>query len=103
MSKNPILNAGAAFLYICGVAGLINWLTRINKPDNEPFFGPVLFLSLFTLSAAMMGYIFALNPIQLFLDGEKKQAVRLFIQTILSFAVLTLVVATLFLTGAIGR
>lgn len=48
---------------------------------------PVAFLSLFVFSAASMGYIFFYQPFQLFLEGEKKAAVDLFLKTLVTFAI----------------
>jgi hypothetical protein len=42
-----------------------------------------------------MGYLFLSQPIQLFLDGKKKQAVSLFLQTLGVFACITLVAVVL--------
>jgi len=39
-------------------------------------------LSLFTLSAAVMGYLFAAEPIMMYLDGKKKEAVNFFFTTV---------------------
>lgn len=58
-------------------------------------------ISLFTLSAAVMGYLFFSQPLQMYLDGSKKSAVKLFLQTIVSFAVLTILAFAVLLTGII--
>lgn len=51
---------------------------------------PIIMLSLFTLSAAIMAYIFGYQPLQLFLDGKKKDAVSLFLKTVGIFGGITL-------------
>jgi hypothetical protein len=68
-----------------------------NKPDT--IFDPIAFLSLFTLSAASMGYFFVYQPVQLYLDGKKKAATSLFVRTLLVFAGITVVIFTLLLSG----
>jgi hypothetical protein len=89
MSKNPIVNAISAFLYILLVAGIMRMTTTLaSHPDT--FVAPLAVLSLFTFSAAVMGYIFCYQPVMLYLDGKKKQAVKLFAQTVLGFGVITL-------------
>ena len=60
---------------------------------------PIAVLSLFTLSAALMGYFFLYQPVQLYLDGKKKEATSLFIRTILVFAIFTGAIFILFLSG----
>jgi hypothetical protein len=58
-----------------------------NQPDK--WFSGIAFISLVTLSVAMMGYFFAFKPLQMYLDGDKKQAVSFFIKTLATFAVIT--------------
>jgi hypothetical protein len=62
-------------------------------------YAPIVIISLFTLSAAMMGYLFLFQPLQLYLDGKKKLAVNLFIQTLATFAGLTALFLVLYFTG----
>ncbi len=92
MTKNPLLNAGAAFTYIIGVASLIFILTKTasDQPDNN-FLIPIFMLSLLVLSAAAMSYIFFYTPITLLLKGEQKLAVNLFLKTVGYFAGFTVI------------
>ena len=101
MSKKPIINAISASVYILLVASAIRFVSKTqgNKPDT--FFAPVAFLSLLTLSAAIMAYLFFYQPLQLFIDGKKKEAVNLFIQTVGIFGAITLVVWILIFSGLI--
>lgn len=99
MTKNPFVNAFCAIAYIVLVGVVMNFVsqTQSNKPDTA--FAPIAFLSLLTLSAALMGSFFLYQPVQFFLDGKKKEATKLLLQTILVFAAITAVIFTLFLTG----
>ena len=101
MTKNPILNAIGASTYIFLVASVIRFIsqTQGNKPDT--FFAPVAFLSLLTLSVVLMAYLFFYQPLQLFIEGKKKEAVRLLIQTVGVFGVITVVVWILIFSGLI--
>jgi len=57
----------------------------------EGIVGMSLFLLLFVLSASVVGLLVFLKPIQLYLDGMKKEGVKLLISTVgflLLFAVL---------------
>lgn len=101
MSKNPIINALSAAAYIAIVASVMNFITHTqrNKPDTA--FAPVVVLSMLTLSAAIMAYLFFYQPLQLLIEGKKKEAVNLFVQTIGVFAVFTAVVLTLLFSGFI--
>ena len=97
MTKNPILNALSALLYITLVACVMFYAIEKTTP-NKSVLVPLAVLSLFTLSAAVMGYIFLYQPFQLYFDGKKKQAVNLVFQTIAAFAVITAIIFTLVVT-----
>lgn len=101
MSKNPIVNAVSASGYIVLVVAVMTFVsqTQRNKPDT--FFAPITLLSVLTLSVAVMAYLFFYQPLLLFINGEKKEAVRLFIKTVGIFAVFTSVLLILLLSGLI--
>jgi SNF family Na+-dependent transporter len=91
MNKNSYLNAVLASAYIVCMATLLqNGRYIFGEQDN--FLSPIIFLSLFVLSAALMGYLFIGEPVQLFLDGHKKQALTFFWQTVSTFAGITVVI-----------
>jgi len=50
-------------------------------------------LSLLVLSVTVMGYLFILVPVQLYIDGAKKEAVSFFLRTVGWFAAITAVLA----------
>ncbi len=101
MSKNPIINASSASAYIFLVAIIFNFVSHTQKNKPDTFIAPVGFLSLLTLSAAIMAYIFFYQPLQLFIEGKKKEAVNLFIQTVGIFGAITIVVWILIFSGLI--
>ena len=100
MTKHPILNAVAATAYITLVASVMTWGSTI-APKHDTFLTPIAIISLFTLSAAVMGYIFCYQPMQLYFDGKKKAAVHLFLQTVAIFAIFTIVALVLVFSGVI--
>lgn len=100
MTKNPILNALAAGFYILAVT-LIMTLGTQDLPQEDTIIAPIAMLSLFTLSAAVMGYIFCYQPFILYFDGKKKQALDLFIRTVGFFGVFTLGILLLLFSGII--
>ncbi len=96
MTQNPFINALAASAYIALVA-----LGISSIPPHEPMlriFGPLLFLSLFVLSAAIVGYILLLEPGLMILRGQTREGITFFLKTIASFAVLTAIAGALALT-----
>lgn len=93
MTKNPIINSLIASFYIFTITGLMTWGTSMVNP-KDTFIAPVAMISLFTLSAAVMGYLFLYQPIQLYFDNKKKAAVRLFLQTVGFFGIITFLTLT---------
>ncbi len=89
-SKKPLINSFYAEIYILVLASVLHFFGKPNTPDT--FLDPVIFLSVFVLSAAIMGYLFIGEPLQLYLSGDKRQAVSFFLKTVASFAIITLVV-----------
>ncbi|KXK09201.1 MAG: hypothetical protein UZ21_OP11001000259 [Microgenomates bacterium OLB22] len=98
MTKNPIINALSATAYIIIVA---NVMFYIMDGVEDTILIPIFVLSLLTLSALVMGYVFFLQPVLLYLEGNKKDAVTLFGQSIGAFATITLVILGLVASGVL--
>jgi hypothetical protein len=98
MSKNPFINSLTASAYIVLIVLVMNLGTKMIGQTNS-FMAPIAVISLFTLSAAVMGYLFCYQPVQLYFDGKKKQAVRLFLQTVLVFGIITALFLILLFAG----
>ncbi|MDD2822560.1 MAG: hypothetical protein PHQ59_00600 [Candidatus Daviesbacteria bacterium] len=101
MTKNPIINALSASAYIILVVSVMTFITQPlrNKPDT--FFAPITALFVLTLSVSVMAYLFFYQPLLLFIEGKKKEAVNLFIKTVGIFAVITAVILILLFSGLI--
>lgn len=98
MTKNPFINAASATLYITFVALFMFYGNKFFGP-KDTILTPIAAISLFTLSAAVMGYLFLYQPLLLLIDGHKKSAVNLFLQTLAVFAGITLLVFVLLFLG----
>lgn len=98
MSKNPLINGLAASVYILLIVTVMNYGMKM-VPHPNTFMAPIAVISLFTLSAAVMGYLFCYEPIQLYFDGKKKQAISLFGQTVVVFACITALTLVLLFAG----
>ena len=94
MTKNPFVNCVSALLYIVIVASVMFFGVNHKESVNSVIV-PITMLSVFTLSAAVMGYIFLYHPLMFYLDGKKKEAVNLFLKTLGSFAIITVVTLAL--------
>lgn len=101
MFVNPLFNALLATGYIVLVSTLMNFVTASLKDKPDTFFAPVAFLSLFTLSVAVMAFLFFYRPLILLIDGNKKLAVEFFLKTVGFFGIITLVVWILLYSGII--
>jgi len=97
MIKNPVLNAVVVVTYIAVISSFLNYAPQIFGKGEDTLLVPMVMLSLFVLSAAVMGYLFCYQPAQLFLDGHKQEATKLFLGTLCTFAVITaILLGTLF-------
>ena len=97
MSKNPFVNSFLAITYIILLVLVMDFGTRMAGQQNS-FIVPVAIISLFTLSAAVMGYLFCFQSIQLYFEGKKKQAIKLFLQTVGVFGGITMLILGLLFT-----
>lgn len=82
--KTPLLNALLASLYIILIVSSIYYAPRFVEPEESVLI-PITFLSLFVLSAAVMGFLFLSQPLQLLASGERKEAVLFFLKTVAVF------------------
>ncbi len=89
MNKSPLLGALLASLYINIVVLIIFYGGQYASNTPDTLLIPVAMLSLFVLSAAVMGYLFLSEPLQLFFDGKKQEAINLFLKTVAIFAGIT--------------
>ena len=99
MSKNPFLNALAAIIYIILIVTVIDYGMKLTSDREETIVIPIAMISLFTLSTAVMGYLFLYEPFKLHFDGNKLGAIKLFLQTVLIFAVITAIIFILLFSG----
>ena len=99
MSKKPIVNALGAVIYIVSIVSVMHLITTTLRDKPDTFFAPAVFLSLVTLSASVMAYLFFYQPIQLLIDGKRQQAVALFVQTIGVFGLMTVVALGMLFAG----
>jgi predicted membrane channel-forming protein YqfA (hemolysin III family) len=101
MSRNPIINALSASAYIILGVTVMTFVTQPLKNKPDTIFAPIVFLSLLTLSVAVMAFLFFYQPLQLFIEGKKKEAVDLFVKTVGIFAAFTAVFLILIFSGVL--
>src|SRR4030043_1402102 len=101
MSKNPFINALSASAYIILIVSVMTFVTQPLKNKPDTFFAPITFLSVLTLSVAVMAFLFFYQPLQLFIEGKRKEAVNLFVKTVGIFAAFTILALILLFYGLI--
>ncbi len=99
MSKNPLINALSAALYIGLISAGVYFSSGFEAKEFSVLM-PMFMLSLLSLSVAVMACVFFYQPVQMYLDGHKAAAGKLLLQTIGCFAGITAVVALALLLSA---
>ena len=99
MSKNPFINAVSASAYIVLVVLVMTLGVKVASSKPDTILAPMAAVSVFTLFAAVMGYLFVYQPAQLYFDGKKKQAIDLFLKTVAVFAGITVIILVLAFSG----
>ncbi len=94
MTKNPQVNALGAGLYIVFVVLLITYGPTFVRDEPDTIFAPIAMLSLLVLSVVFMGYTFFFQPVLMYIDGQKREAIELFTKTLFTFAAVTAIVVT---------
>ena len=88
--KRGFLNALATGAYVATLVTLIlNGEKLFGTIDN--ILGPIAFLLVFVVSASITGSLVLGKPILMYLDGQKKEAVKLFMYTIGSLAIIAII------------
>ncbi len=97
MKKNIILNAVrnaiSMFAYVTAIGLFMSNASHILGP-KDTLFTPVAVLMLLVFSAALMAILLFGQPVIWYLDGRKKEAVRLLSYTMVALSALTFIVFT---------
>jgi hypothetical protein len=84
--KKPFLHALGAALYIVVIVLVIQFFGSALKDQKDTVIIPMTMLSLFVLSAAVMGYLFLSEPLYLLAENKKKEAIAWFGKVVGFFA-----------------
>jgi len=96
--RYSFIHALGVLIYVSLVALLMNYGNDIFGKINNVW-GPIAFLLLFVLSALIVGMLVLVKPIILYLDGKKKEAIKLLIYTaawLLIFTLIALLILIIF-------
>ncbi len=103
MFNNPFITALGASAYIFLVVGIMNYVSHMLRDKPDTFLAPLTALFMLTLSVAVMAYCFFYQPLQLFIEGKKKEALQFFVRTVGIFSIFTAVVLIFLLSGIIKK
>lgn len=87
--KRGVANALTAFAYVIAVVLFMSGAGKLFGSREPGILAPIGMLMLFVLSAAVMGLLIFGAPVMLYIDGKKKEAVRLVAWTVGSLAAIT--------------
>ena len=76
-----LLSALGVATYVFLVSFALNNASRIFGQEDNKLFAPVFFLLLFVLSALITGSLILAKPVMLFIEGAKKEAIKLLFYT----------------------
>lgn len=93
--KKPFVYALVAAVYIAFIVLLVQTVTSLWQ--RETILIPMTMLGLFVLSAAVMGFLFLSEPLKLFMENKKHEAVVFFAKVVGFFACFEIVFAVLIL------
>lgn len=101
LQKEAIKNASLTTLYIILVASFMFYAQNAKLGmKNQTILIPITILLLFVTSAAITGYLIFGKPVIFYLDGKKKEALNLLLQTLISLTILTIIgILTLIFLG----
>ncbi len=89
--KKSFVYALSAFAYIVSLVSFVNFIVNSSIfPKKDNILMPMAMLCMLVLSASIMGFLFLSEPLMLYIDGKKKEAVTFFGKTIGFFASLVL-------------
>lgn len=95
--KLGFLQALGVTIY-CSLIGIIFWQGPHIFPKVNPYFGPVMFLLLFSTSALICGLTVFYRPYKLFFAGKKQEAISVVIATTLWLFLFLLIAFLLMIT-----
>ena len=87
--KTAFLNAVLTTLYIVGVGCFMYYGSLVKIGRNNTFLVPITLLLLFVMSASITGFLIFGKPAQMYIDGKKKEALSLLMQTLVFFSIIT--------------
>ena len=95
INKDALKNAALTAGYIALVGSFMFFSAQAKIGRANFILIPISLLMLFVCSAAITGYLIFGKPVQMYIDGKKKEALSLISHTLLYFAAITVVAVVL--------
>jgi hypothetical protein len=92
--KSSLRNSLGTTVYVAIVALIIYNAEKIFGTMKN-IIGPIAFLLLFVTSAAITGFLVLGQPIILYLDNQKREAIKLFVYTVVWLFIFTIIALAL--------
>jgi hypothetical protein len=89
--KTALINALATAIYIVAVGSFMFFGSQIKLGRVNIILVPITLLLLFVFSAALTGFLIFGKPAQMYVNGNKKEALTLLTQTLTFFSIITFV------------
>jgi len=89
--KTALLNVVYTTVYVIVISLFLGYGSNIKIGKVSPFIASIVFLLLFVFSAALTGFLVVGKPLQLYIDGKKKDALSLLFYTLIFLFILTLI------------
>lgn len=81
MVRFSLIHSFGVLAYIALVVTFMQNAEKIFGQEDKPI-GAIVFLLLFVMSATIVGGLVLAKPVMLYIDGDKKSAVKMFIYTV---------------------
>lgn len=88
--KTALVNALLTTLYIVAIAAFMHYASDVKLGKDNQFLTTVAMLLLLVFSAAFTGYLVVGKPLQLYIDGKKKEGLYLLLTTFSFLFIITL-------------
>jgi hypothetical protein len=88
--KKAFVNSLLTSLYIIAVGLFFYYGSMVKIGKANAFLAPIALLFLFVFSAALTGFLLLGTPLQMYIDGKKKEALSLITYTLGFFFAFTL-------------
>ncbi|MEK7606284.1 MAG: hypothetical protein AAB458_01675 [Patescibacteria group bacterium] len=98
--NNPFFNAVGAAVYIAGIVLFIRTVVDATQGSEDTIVIPMMMLSLLVLSVAIMAFLFGYQPLRMYLDGNKQEALTFFAKTVGYFSCFVVIYIVIFLSAA---